>query len=169
MRKLRLRQGRALALVLLLAPALSSGVLAQNPDPATGRALLREFAGSDDTDAFLRHPKVGPELQRLLGAELPHLMLNINVRGSVDVIGGDLSVAGNAPHMGTEEEGVVCVSFYNVRVTAAIFSKGSFTAYSNEGTYDGLPRCIKDWITQAKSAHIDRFEQPPNVRVVAPK
>jgi hypothetical protein len=132
---------------------------------AAGEALMRQFAGSDDTDALLRHSQIRPELQRLLGSELPHLEHNLNVRGSVDIISGWLSMSGNAPHMGTEEEAVVCIAAYNMEVTSAIFSKGTITVYSRTGRYDGLPICIKDWITQVRSQHVDRFEQPQNVRM----
>jgi hypothetical protein len=153
--------------LLLTGAALLFGA-AQAQGPATrvqGEALLREFAGSDDTDALLRHPQVRPQLQRLLGSEMDHLMDNINVRGSVDVISGWLSVSGNAPHMGTEEEGVVCISVYNVAIAAAILSKETVTVYSPGGSYDSLPICIKDWITQARSQHMDRMTQPANVRM----
>jgi hypothetical protein len=128
---------------------------------------LQEFAGSDDTDAFLQHSRIRPQLEQLLGSELAHLEENLNVRGSVDVVGGWLSVDGNAPHQGTEEEAVVCVSPYNLQVAAAIFSNGIITAYVRGGTYDNLPRCVKDWITLANSAHKDRLEQPRNVRMAA--
>jgi hypothetical protein len=126
---------------------------------------LREFANSDDTDAFLRHARIRPQLEQLLGAELPHLEINLDVRGSVDVISGWLSVSGNAPHQGTIEEAIVCVSVYNLDVTAAILSDGIITAYARGSTYDNLPRCITDWITLANSGHKDRLEQPPNVRM----
>jgi len=157
--------GRAFLSTLVLAFVLSGLPLAQSPDTDAGKQLLRDFAGSDDTDALLRHPKVRPQLQELLGSELPRLMGNLDVRGSVEVVGGDLSVSGNAPHQGTVEEAVVCISFYNMTVGAAIFSKGTITAYSRGKTYDSLPRCVRDWITQVNSEHQDRIHQPKNVRM----
>jgi hypothetical protein len=150
---------------LLLAFVLSGLALAQSPNADAAKQLLRQFAGSDDTDALLRHPKVRPQLQTLLGSELPHLITNLDVRGSVEVVGRDLSVSGNAPHRGTEEEAVVCISFYDLAVTAAIFSKGTITAYSRGKAYDSLPRCVTDWITQVNSGHGDRLNQPKNVRM----
>ena len=162
---------RKLLATLLLAPVLLVSVLvagsnaAQNSAPTPGQELLREFAGSYDTDAFLRHPSFRPQLERLLGEELEHLEWNLNVKGSVDVIGGWLAVSGNAPHQGTEEEAIVCVSTYNLEVGAAILSKGTVTAYARDGTYDSLPLCVKDWITQVNSQHKDRFDQPQNVRM----
>ena len=78
-------------------------------------------------------------------------------------------INGNAPHQGTEEEAVVCVSTYNLDATAAIYSKGIVTAYSRDKTYENLPRCIKDWITLVNSQHSDRVQQPKNVRMAGGK
>ena len=76
---------------------------------------------------------------------------------------------GNAPHEGTEEEAAVCVSTYNLEVTAAIYSKGVVTVYSAKTSYDDLPRCIKDWITLVNSRHRDRAYQPGNVHIAGGK
>jgi hypothetical protein len=64
--------GRASLSALVLAFVLSGLAQAQGSDADAGKQLLREFSGSDDTDALLRHPKVRPQLQELLGSELPH-------------------------------------------------------------------------------------------------
>ena len=138
---------------------------AQSTEQPSGRELLQKYAGSDDTDALLNEPPVRHALRRLLGDELPHLELNLNVRGSVDLISGTLSLSGNAPHQGTEEEAVVCISGYNLEVSAAIFSKGNVTVYSRVPQYDYLPLCIKDWITLVNSSHQDRMTAPGNVRM----
>lgn len=150
----------------LPAPGLAP---AQTPDPNAGKQLLRQYAGSDNWDALYRHPKVLPQLQQLLGTELRHLRDNLDVSGAVDVVGGALTINGNAPHQGTEEEAVVCVSTYNLEVTAAIYSRGIVTAYSRKKTYDDLPRCIKDWVTLVNSEHRDRSYQPKNVRMAGGK
>ena len=152
-------------IALGFAVVLTTLAIGQTRSPTPGQELLRQFAGSDDTDAFLRHELVRPQLVQLLGDELPHFERNLDVRGSVDLIGGMMSISGNAVHQGTEEEAVLCVSWYNLDMTAAIFSNGIVTAYSKGGTYDSLPLCIKDWITQVNSEHKDRFLQPPNVRM----
>ncbi|MGZ9148927.1 MAG: hypothetical protein ACXW4G_11205 [Candidatus Deferrimicrobiaceae bacterium] len=91
------------------------------------------------------------------------------MKGAVDVIGGALQVEGNAPHGATEEEAVVCVSPMGPSVQAAVHSKGKFTIYAADGTYENLTRCIQDWITQVNSQHIDRLRQPENVLVVKPR
>jgi hypothetical protein len=163
MRSFRSDLSPRLSVALLSVLLVAAAIPAQSPDRAVGAELFRQFAGSDDTDAFLGHPGIRRQLERLLGPQLEHLQDNLNVRGSVDVIGGWLSVDGNAPHQGTLEEAVVCVSPYNLQVSAAILSQGSITAYTPGGTYDNLPRCVKDWITLANSGHKDRLEQPQNV------
>jgi hypothetical protein len=127
-----------------------------------------KWAGNYDTDAFLRLPAVRSELQKLLGSELEHLMHNLDVRGAVDLSGQTLSVNGNAPHLGTEEEAIVCVTVLplNTIVEAAILSKRVVTVYTRAEKYEYASICIKDWITLANSRHADRFVQPANVRVV---
>lgn len=130
------------------------------------RAMIVKWAGNYDTDAFLRLPAVHKELQKLIGSELEHLMHNLNVRGAVDLSGETLSINGNAPHQGTEEEAIVCVGAGSMAVEAAILSKETVTVYTRAEKYEYASICIKDWITLANSRHADRFVQPANVRVV---
>lgn len=143
----------------------ASATTAQSDESAT-RAMIIKWAGNYDTDAFLRLPRVRTELQMLLGPELDHLMHNLNVRGSVDLNGQTLSVNGNAPHQGTEEEAIVCVGAGNMAVEVAMLSKDTITIYTRVGKYDSVSLCIKDWITLANSRHADRFVQPANVQVL---
>lgn len=156
-----------LGLAAALALALSANAVAD--DAAAARAMIAKWAGNDDTDAFLRQPAVRAELKKLLGPELKHLEWNLNVKGAVDLSGSTLSVNGNAPHMGTEEEAVVCVTPINMLVEAAILSKGIITVYARAEKYEYTSLCIKDWITQANSGHVDRMKQPANVRVAKPR
>lgn len=153
-----------------MAGLLAGTTPAQSDDAAT-RAMIAKWAGNYDTDAFLHQPAVRTELQKLLGPELDHLMHNLNVRGAVDLSSETLSVNGNAPHQGTEEEAIVCVTALprNTIVEAAILSKGAVTVYTHAEKYEYASICIKDWITLANSSHADRFQQPVNVQVVKPK
>jgi hypothetical protein len=140
---------------------------------AQARALLAKYTaapGRDDSDGLLKEPAVRTELQRVVGNQLPKLMQNINVRGSIAFDGGSLGISGNAPHKGTEEEGVVCVNpFGPSLVEAAIFSKGKVTVFTTAEKYEYVTLCVKDWITQANSGHRDRFSQPKNVQVLRAK
>jgi len=151
--------------LLLLIPTGTVSAQSISSGLSLGNELLRQYAGSDDTDSLLRHRDVRPQLLRLLGSELAHLENNLFVRGSVDVVSGALALQGNEPHLGTEEEAVVCIATYDLQVSAAIFSKGKIAVYSRDGSYDNLPRCIKDWITVVNSARVDRMVQPRNVQM----
>lgn len=134
---------------------------------AQAKALLAKYTaspGRDDSDAMLKEPAVQAELKRLVGGQLPKLLQNINVRGSIAYDGGSLVIAGNAPHKGGEEEGVVCVNPYSPGlVEAAIFSRGRITVFASAEKYEYLTLCVKDWITQVNSGHRDRMAQPKNV------
>jgi hypothetical protein len=140
-------------------------------DEATQRAMIAKWAGSYDTEGFLKEPAVRPELQTLLGAEMDHLLQNLIVKGGVDLSSETLSVIGNAPHRGTEEEAIVCVTVLpqHTIVEAAILSKGTVTVFTRAEKYEYSSICIKDWITLVNSGHADRFQQPSNVRVVSPR
>ena len=145
--------------------------MAARSDQATPRAMIATWAGSYNTEGFLKELAVRGELQKLLGGELDHLLHNLNGRGAVDLSGETLSVNGNAPHQGTEEEAIVCVTVLplNTIVEAAILSKGAVTVYTRAEKYEYATICIKDWITLVNSGHADRFVQPANVRVVKPE
>jgi hypothetical protein len=136
---------------------------------AAARAMKGKYAGNPDSDALLREPAVRAQLQKLLGAQLAHLERNLNVRGEIDLVGGALSLSGNAPHKGTEEEAVVCVNPFGPKVQAAIFSKGRVTIFADQPTYEYLMLCVKDWVTQVNSKHVDRMRQPKNVQMVVRK
>jgi hypothetical protein len=134
---------------------------------AQAKALLAKYTatpGREDSDALLKEPAVQAELKRLVGNQLPKLMQNINVRGTIAYDGGSLVMAGNAPHRGGEEEGVVCVNPHAPGlVEAGIFSKGKITVFGTAQKYEYLTLCVKDWITQVSSGHRDRMTQPKNV------
>lgn len=156
----------ARAALLCGAAFVASAPMAQEKEAT---AMRVKYAGSYESDQFLKEPVVRGELQRLLGPELRHLQQNLNVAGAIDLVGGVLSFSGNAPHKGTEEEAVVCVVPPGQMVEAAIFSRGAVTVFTKAARYDETTLCIKDWITLANSRHADRMKQPRNVRVVNPR
>ena len=176
----------AVALVALGAGPSAPYAIAQTPTPAQqknieqakardaqAKALLAKYTaapGRDDSEGLLKEPAVRAELQRVVGNQLPKLMQNTNVRGSIAYDGGSLVVSGNAPHKGGEEEGVICVNPYSPGlVEAAIFSRGKIMVFAAAEKYEYLSLCLKDWITQVNSGHRDRTTQPKNVSVVQAK
>lgn len=153
---------RAAAAAALLLAAASAA--AQGAD-AAARAFVARHAGSDDLDALLREPALRDQWNRL-GPARAQIERNLGVRGGIDLVGGWLQVAGNAPHAGGEEEAVLCVSPQGPALQAAVLSRGRITAYADGAAYIGLSQCIKDWITQANTGHRDRLAQPKNVQIV---
>ena len=158
-----------LVVALLVGMMSTVAVFAGSQPAGEGQSLLRRYVGTNETDQLLREPWVKIELGRLLGSQRQHLERNLDVRGAVDLIGGHLSVSGNAPHQGTEEEGVVCIGTYKIEVHAAIYSRGEVSVFTRAEKYESLPICVKDWITQVSSGHRDRLTQPKNVQVVIRK
>jgi hypothetical protein len=156
-----------------LPPAQQRNMEQAKAREAQAKALLAKYTaypGREDSDGLLKEPAVRAELQRVVGNQLPKLMQNINVRGTIAYDGGSLVISGNAPHKGGEEEGVICVNPHSPSlVEAAIFSRGKITVFATAEKYEYLTLCVKDWITQANSGHRDRTTQPKNVSVVRAK
>ena len=166
--------GGAVALALCAGATLAQTPAQQQAQAreTQARALLAKYAtspGKDDTDGLLKEPAVRAELQRVIGNQLPRLMQNLNVRGPVDVVGGALTISGNAPHQGGEEGAVICVNPWGPQVDAAIYSRGRVTLFSKAEKYEYAMLCVKDWITVANTQYRDRMYQPKNVQFVRAK
>ena len=148
--------------MLLIGPFVASAQTSTRP-------LLKKYIGNPDTDAQLKEPAVSSQLETMLGKQLPTLIRNLNVKGDAELSNGALTLNGNAPHKGGEEEAVVCIADAGPvpYVEAAIYSKGKVTVFSKSPQYDGVMICIKDWITQVNSGHRDRMAQPKNVQLVS--
>ena len=150
-----------------LTPAQQQRMEQARSREAEAKALLAKYTGTpgrEDSDGLLKEPAVQAELKRLVGNQLPKLMQNINVRGTIAFDGGSLVISGNSPHKGGEEEGVVCVSPHAPGlVEAGLYSRGKITVFGTAAKCEYLSLCVKDWITQANSGHRDRFAQPKNV------
>lgn len=156
----------AIAAVIALSATIPA-IPANEPPPANDDRLLR-YAGSYETDQFLADPRVADPLRRVAGGDLAHLQHNLDVRGSIDLVSGWLTIAGNAPHAGTAEEAVVCIHPDGGSAHAAILSDGVITVMTTVDDYVSLPLCVKDWITLVNSRHVDRLTRPMNTRIVNP-
>jgi hypothetical protein len=158
------------AMAQTMSPAQQKNMEQAKAREAQAKALLAKYTaapGRDDSDGLLKEPAVSVDLKRVVGNQVPKLMQNTNVRGSIAYDGGSLVISGNAPHKGGEEEGVICVNPYSPSlVEAAIFSRGKITVFATAEKYEYLTLCVKDWITQVNSGHRDRMAQPKNVSVV---
>jgi len=171
--RVQVPQWRALALMACAAVAAvallaATGALAQTGSAPT-RALMKKYVGTPNSHEMLKEPTVRPQLEAMLGKQLPTLMRNLDVRGDVDLIGGALAINDNANHKGGEQEAIVCISDFGPvpLVEAAIYSKGRVTIFTKAPQYEYLMLCVKGWVTQVNSGHRDRMTQPKNVQVVA--
>lgn len=153
-----------LALVLAAAP---TGAEAPLPEDEA-RILLQRYAASWDLDALLAEPPVAREWQALPAEARDLLLRNLSVRGPVDVYGGALSIMGNAPHRGGEDEALLCIEVLGgaCRLHAAILSAGRVTIYTRGERYNYLPICVRDWVALVSTGHHYRLRQPANVEMM---
>jgi hypothetical protein len=164
----------AWAVLVTVAPAAAQTPAQQQAKARElqAQALLAKYSvapGREDSDALFKESAVRAELQRVVGKQLPRLMKNLEVRGPVDVIGGALSVSGNAAHKGGEEGAVVCVNPWGPQIDAAIYSRGKVTLFSGAERYTYTSTCVRDWITVANTQYRDRMSQPKNVQFLRAK
>lgn len=158
----------AAALALGLAPvAAPTGAEAPLPEDEA-RMLLQRYVASWDLDALLAEPPVAREFQALPAAAREQLLRNLSVRGTIDVYGGALSIMGNAPHRGGEDEALLCVEVLGgaVRLHAAILSGGRVTVHTRGEQYSYLPICVRDWVAVVSTGHHYRFRPPANLELV---
>lgn len=156
-------------ILLAAVVAWPARVRAENPD-AAARAMIARYVGGWDVQGLLDKPVIASELRALVGDAHAQLERNLGVNAGVEYYGSALTIRGNAPHRGTEEEAVICIVPYGAapRVHAAIYSRGAVTVYTRESRYEFLPTCVKDWITQVNTGHTDRLRQPGNVTLIPP-
>ena len=164
----RLAGGLSWLLALMIAAA-PTGAEAPLPEDEA-RVLLQRYAASWDLDALLAEPPVAHELQALPAEAREQLLRNLSVRGTIDVYGGALSIMGNAPHRGGEDEALLCVEVGGgaVRLHAAILSAGRVTIHTRGERYNYLPICVRDWVALVSTGHHYRLRQPANVELVRP-
>lgn len=152
--------------MLAAAPA---GADAPLPGTEAG-GLVQRYAASWDLDALLAEPPVAREFQALPDEVRTRLLRNLSVTGPIDVYAGALSIMGNAPHRGGEDEALLCVEVGGsaVRLHAAVFSSGHVTVYTRGASYEALPICVRDWVALVSTGHRYRLRQPANVELVGP-
>ncbi len=132
---------------------------------------FKVFAGDYKSNEILEDKTVRPILKKILGKEYQHLINNLDVMGSVDLISGGISLEGNAAHNGGEEMAKLDINLYSGIITAAILSKGKIEIYTDRKGYNkqdtdnymNLPISIKDWIAVVSTDLKYRFDKPKNL------
>lgn len=158
-----------LVLLLVVASAVaSSPVLA-----CSGKhADWVRYAGTRDQHKLLAEPVVAAQLRRLPAPVRRHLMRNLAVAGTIDLVSCDLVIAGNAEHMGGAENAIVDVNLYSGTLSAAILGRGHIDIYADIAgmpagmEYDVVPLSIKDWVGVAAEGFRTRMQPARDARVV---
>lgn len=155
----RIRYG-GLAALLLASIALSFDAAAA----CAGKlASLQSYAGKYLSHAdLLRAPALDEILARLPGDQRQRLQRNLDVSGPIQLADCHLAVAGNAPHMGTEQDAMLDVDMTSGTVTAAIHAGGRIDVYvlgdsAAAPRWEALPRGLREWAVRADMG----FPQPP--------
>ncbi|TAN05224.1 MAG: hypothetical protein EPN38_11370 [Rhodanobacteraceae bacterium] len=158
----------ALVAVLLagLLPAAASAACAGK------LSMLQPYAGQYLADhGLLDAPALAATLARLPGNERLHLKRNLDVSGPIALAGCHLVLAGNAPHMGTEQDAMLDVDLASGTVIAAIHAGGRIDIYvladanASRPDWNALPRALREWAVRADMG----FPQQPPRNLAEPR
>lgn len=154
------RRGMLAALWLMLA-AISLNASAA----CSGKlASLQSYAGKYLSHAdLLAAPALDAILARLPGDQRQRLQRNLDVSGPIQLSDCHLTVAGNAPHMGTEQDAMLDVDLASGTVIAAIHAGGRIDIHviadhATTPRWDALPPSLREW---AMRADMGFPQQPP--------
>lgn len=156
-----------LATLLLVLAALAFNASAA----CSGKlASLQSYAGKyrGDADVLDAHA-LATILARLPGNAALHLNRNLDVTGPVELADCHLVLAGNAPHMGTEQDAMLDVGLDTGTVIAAIHGGGRIDIYlladhATTPRWETLPRKLREWAVRADMG----FPQQPPRDLVQP-
>jgi hypothetical protein len=159
----------------------STNVAIKRPalEGATGRhalcsgrfSNLMKYVG-DMPREFIEEPEVSSRMANLMGQTLPRLKANLDVSGTVDLIGCELVVQGNARHQGGEHNAILSFSVYSGKMTVGMLDGKELVVRTNPaGTevYDHLPAHVRDWLFIAASGFRSRGEPPAQLKWVRPE
>jgi hypothetical protein len=124
--------------------------------------------------AFLKEPAVRTRMESLMGPYLPRLEADLNVTGTVDLIGCELVVEGNARHSGGHHNAILSFSMYSGIMTIGIMAEDRLfvlvtpNSSRSAGIYDHLPAHVRDWMYVAADRFHSRSRQPPNLTRLDP-
>lgn len=150
---------RKLALAVLASLCLS--LPAQAIDMKKGKlGHLSKFIGTDEVEKVVDDPEVRKSLTAVMpGSKIPELKNNLQVRGPIDFIDGNLVLNGNAPHAGDTDTASVWLSVYDGKARVVLQSRGKMTLYAKDGDYGYLPLSMRAHIAVAKGRM--QLDSPP--------
>lgn len=125
----------------------SNNALAQaNRTKAKSLESLTKYVGKYANDKALRHPTLRRSLVRLIGRDASKLSHYTLVQGPIDMVSGDVVIAGCAPHECPDKAAVVVAQLETGEVHAAILERGEIVVYTRQKTREYLPEGLQDWI-----------------------
>jgi hypothetical protein len=133
--------------VVAILSFLSDSTSAQDVDWKKGKlGRLAGLIGTYNNDALLDDQQVMQAMRQVVGKDVGLLKQNLATRGPIDFIDGNLVLAGQAPHMGGDEEAAIWVKVYDGSVRAVIMHQGKVTIYAKDMQYDHLPGELRSYV-----------------------
>jgi hypothetical protein len=149
--------------VVAILSFLSDSTSAQDVDWKKGKlGRLAGLIGTYNNDALLDDQQVKQAMRQVVGKDVGLLKQNLATRGPIDFIDGNLVLAGQAPHMGGDEEAAIWVKVYDGSVRAVIMHQGKVTIYAKETQYDHLPVQFRSYVRNLVAPSGEA--PPPGVR-----
>lgn len=126
---------------------------------------LHKYIGTYQSEEgpLFTDPTVKKAMAETFGDKLPHLLKNLEVRGPVNFISGNLVLSGNAPHLGGSDMAILVINTYRGSVHGAISSGEEIEVFSTVEKYRYLPLALKDWIVIVQSGLKHRSTKPAGV------
>jgi len=149
---------RKIALAALAALCLCLPAHADDKKGKLGH--LSKYIGTDEIERVIDDPAVRQSLAAVMPAnEIATVKKNLQVRGTIDFIEGNLVMNGNAPHAGDTDTVSVWLSVYDGKARVALQSGGRMTLYAKDGDYKYLPMVLRAQIAVTKE--MSPFSKPP--------
>lgn len=105
---------------------------------------LSTLIGTEQVEKVLADPAVQKAISGVMATALiGKLKQNLQVRGAIDFIDGNLVLSGNAPHRGDTDTASVWIKIYDGTVRVVLQSDGKTTLYAKDDKYDYLPYMLR--------------------------
>ena len=144
--------------VLLILLASAAG--GQNIDRKQGEwGHLAEYIGTYNYEAVLGDDEVSEKLTSMLGNDLERLQRNLTVHGVIGFNGSCLTLTGNAPRRGFDENAYLNVCLSRGSVDVVLTGDGVIQIYSEKSQFRHLDWILRSWVFSFQSD--DHFASIP--------
>lgn len=153
-----------------LARPTSVNIAGRHPLCSGRFASLLKHVGNMPRE-FFEEPEISSRMANLMGQASSRLKTNLDVSGTVDLIGCELVVQGNARHQGGTHHAIFSFSIYSGKMTVGMLDGKDLvvrTSPAGAKVYDHLPAHVRDWLYIAASGFQSRGEPPVELKWVQP-